>query len=130
MPPVRKDHQLPPLPVIDTGIAADSDAREWTAADMADARPAADLLPPALLAAFEGARGRGRPATDKAKVKVMLRIDPDVVEAYRKAGPGWQTRMPAQGRRAVTGKWSLHRQTRRSDRTVFFTVPRSGIIPA
>lgn len=77
----------------DAGIDADPDAREWTAADMAQARPAMEILPAAVLAAFDGARKRGRPVATSAKVKVMLRIDPDVVEAYRNAGPGWQTRM-------------------------------------
>jgi len=42
------------------------------------------------------ARKRGRPAgttkTD-AKEPVKLRLDPDVLEALRATGPGWQTRV-------------------------------------
>ncbi|MFM2042797.1 MAG: hypothetical protein RLY86_1373 [Pseudomonadota bacterium] len=80
---------------IDGGISADPDAREWTEAEMAQARPATEILPSAVLAAFDGARKRGRPPAANAKVKVMLRIDPDVLAAYRDSGPGWQTRMNA-----------------------------------
>lgn len=74
---------------IDAGIAADPDAREWTEEDIAQARPAIDVLPTPVLAAFDGARKRGRPVATTSKVKVMLRIDPDVVDAYRNTGPGW-----------------------------------------
>jgi uncharacterized protein (DUF4415 family) len=36
---------------------------------------------------------RGRPPTGKAKHLVTLRIDQDVLEALRAAGPGWQSRV-------------------------------------
>lgn len=35
----------------------------------------------------------GRPPAAVTKQKVMLRLDPDVVEAFRAKGDGWQTRM-------------------------------------
>lgn len=41
-------------------------------------------------------RKRGRPAGSKkadAKEPVKLRLDPDVLEALRATGPGWQTRV-------------------------------------
>lgn len=102
MPTARKSrHTAPNDAAIDAGIAADPDAREWSDEDMAQARPATEVLPAAVLAAFDGARKRGRPVTDRTKVKVMLRIDPDVVEAYRNAGPGWQTRMNEALRKAA-----------------------------
>lgn len=102
MPTARKPHQTPPEDAaIDAGIAADPDTKEWTDEDMAQARPAAEALPAGVLAAFEGARKRGRPAAANTKVKVMLRIDPDVVEAYRSSGPGWQTRMNEALRKAA-----------------------------
>lgn len=47
-----------------------------------DNPPAADLL-----------RRRGRPVSDNPKLAVKLRIDPDVVEAFKASGPGWQSRM-------------------------------------
>jgi uncharacterized protein (DUF4415 family) len=37
-------------------------------------------------------RGRGRPPGSK-KEQMNLRIDRDVIEAYRSQGEGWQTRM-------------------------------------
>ena|ERR1700730_5227921 len=37
-------------------------------------------------------RGRGRPAGSK-KEQMNLRIDRDVIEAYKAQGEGWQTRM-------------------------------------
>lgn len=48
-----------------------------------DARPAETL----------SLRKRGRPRADFKKVAVSLKLDPDVVSAYRAKGPGWQTRM-------------------------------------
>jgi len=36
---------------------------------------------------------RGRPPANKRKQLVTLRIDPDVIEAFKADGPGWQTRM-------------------------------------
>lgn len=58
-------------------------------ADLLDAmRPAADVLPGLVAKAR-----KGRPPSATRKVLVPLRIDPDVVEAYRAKGPGWQTRM-------------------------------------
>jgi uncharacterized protein (DUF4415 family) len=38
-------------------------------------------------------RGRGRPTKPDRKVNQTLRLDPDVVEAYRREGPGWQAHM-------------------------------------
>ena len=35
---------------------------------------------------------RGRPPSDNAKQAVSLRLDPDVVAWFKRAGPGWQTR--------------------------------------
>lgn len=38
-------------------------------------------------------RGRGRPPKEGRKVNTTLRIDPDVLDAYRQEGKGWQTRI-------------------------------------
>lgn len=36
---------------------------------------------------------RGRPRSEKAKEMVSLRLDPDLVEWFRRSGTGWQTRI-------------------------------------
>jgi uncharacterized protein (DUF4415 family) len=36
---------------------------------------------------------RGRPPLPNRKQPVTLRIDPDVLLAFKETGPGWQTRM-------------------------------------
>ena len=38
-------------------------------------------------------RKRGRPAGSGTKEQVAIRIDHDILEAFRAGGPGWQTRM-------------------------------------
>jgi len=37
----------------------------------------------------------GRPKKEDKKVSVHLRLDPDVRDAFRRSGAGWQTRMNA-----------------------------------
>lgn len=67
-----------------------ADNLELTDAELAELRPARnmqevfDMLPK---------RGRGRPRLPGAKVNLTLRIDPDLLEAYRGMGDGWQVRM-------------------------------------
>ena len=36
---------------------------------------------------------RGRPPAENPKVMTTLRLDAEVVEAFRSSGPGWQTRI-------------------------------------
>jgi uncharacterized protein (DUF4415 family) len=73
---------------------AAGDVRELEAEDLAAMRPAADVLPPDLVAVLPkrkpGQRGPGR---KPAKQLVTLRVEPAVLDAYRATGPGWQTRM-------------------------------------
>ena len=69
----------------------DADNPEWTEADFARARPASEILSPNVLAAFR--RARGRPKSETPKLSIKLRLDPDVVEAFRGEGRGWQSRM-------------------------------------
>jgi uncharacterized protein (DUF4415 family) len=38
-------------------------------------------------------RGPGRPASERKKVSVTIRLDPDVLAALKAQGPGWQTRV-------------------------------------
>lgn len=75
------------------------DNPEWTEADFARARPASEVLPPAVVAAFGRNRG-GRP-TGSNKEQVALRVDKEVLDRFRSGGPGWQTRMNEALRAAV-----------------------------
>jgi uncharacterized protein (DUF4415 family) len=74
----------------------DEDNPEWTKEDFARARPAAEVFPQFI---GEKAtqelmrRSRGRPRKADRKVNQTLRMDADVLEAYRRAGKGWQTRI-------------------------------------
>jgi uncharacterized protein (DUF4415 family) len=44
---------------------------------------------------------RGRPKGDVTKVSTTLRLDPDVLAAFKATGPGWQSRINAALRRAL-----------------------------
>ncbi len=77
---------------IQRGIAQDPDNAEWTEAEFAGARPAAEALPAGVHAALTALRRRG-PGAKPAKVQVTLRLDQDVVEGLRASGPGWQVRV-------------------------------------
>jgi uncharacterized protein (DUF4415 family) len=73
----------------------DEDNPEWTEADFRRARPALEVMSEVFGAAAAETlkRGRGRPAKEDRKVNQTLRLDQDVLEAYRHEGSGWQTRI-------------------------------------
>jgi uncharacterized protein (DUF4415 family) len=64
---------------------------------MKQARPALDVLSEAFGSDISNAlrRGRGRPPKAKAdrKINQTLRLDADVLDAYRQEGRGWQARI-------------------------------------
>ena len=64
---------------------------EWGGQDESE-RP---LKPDGMRAGMAAARKRGRPAGSGSKEQVAIRIDHEVLAAFRAAGPGWQTRMNA-----------------------------------
>jgi uncharacterized protein (DUF4415 family) len=70
---------------INRGIAADPDNPEWTAEEMARARPFSELV--------EQQKRLGRPPKDNPKEQVSVRYDADIIAAFRATGEGWQTRM-------------------------------------
>ena len=79
----------------DRASRPDDENPEWTREEIRHARPAlevvADVFGPDAAETLR--RGRGRPAKPDRKVNQTLRLDPDVLEAYRNQGIGWQTRI-------------------------------------
>ncbi|TAF13351.1 MAG: hypothetical protein EAZ74_05955 [Alphaproteobacteria bacterium] len=53
---------------------------------------ASDLLPPAFFKVLEEKRV-GRPAKPDKRKQVSIRLDPDLLEAFKATGAGWQTRI-------------------------------------
>ncbi len=81
---------------INAGIAADPDTFELTEDDFKRLRPASEVLPElfgAELAAEMLKPKSGRPKSDSPKIFTGIRLDADVLEAFRATGKGWQTRM-------------------------------------
>lgn len=76
----------------------DDENPEWTAKDFRAAKPATAVLPEifgATVAAQVLQPRRGRPPSANPKAHVNLRLDSEVVEAFRATGRGWQTRLNA-----------------------------------
>jgi uncharacterized protein (DUF4415 family) len=80
---------------VDPATRPDQENPEWTSAEMKKARPALELVREVFgdKASAELRRGRGRPPKEDRKVNQTLRINADVLEAYRHEGKGWQTRI-------------------------------------
>jgi uncharacterized protein (DUF4415 family) len=70
--------------------SADRENPEWTRADFVRAVPF-DGLPSALQVALSS-RKRGPQKTPR-KVPVSIRLSPEVVQAFRASGAGWQARV-------------------------------------
>jgi uncharacterized protein (DUF4415 family) len=67
-----------------------SDNPEWTEEDFKNARPFAEVFPEL---AESIRRARGRPAVERPKRQISLRLDPDVIDAFKATGKGWQGRI-------------------------------------
>lgn len=74
------------------------DNPELTDAELATARPFSATFPEV---AEKMRKSLGRPKAANPKVSVSLRLDPDVVEAFKRGGDGWQTRMNEALRKAA-----------------------------
>ena len=81
------------------------DNPEWTEEDFARAKPASEVHGAKVARGM--VRKRGRPAGSTkpdAKLQIALRVDADVLAAFKAGGAGWQTRMNKALREAVEGK--------------------------
>jgi uncharacterized protein (DUF4415 family) len=79
---------------ITAAALADPDAQPMSDAQLARLKPAREALSPALVAALPKLKG-GRPKSENPKVFTGIRLSPEVAEAFRATGKGWQTRMNA-----------------------------------
>ncbi len=105
----RKTKILPPTNaedlIINRGIALDPDNPEWSNREFARAKPAKDVLPQAVYeAAMKRRRGQRGPQKTPTKKALTLRLDPDIIEAYRAGGRGWQARMNDVLRRGIKSR--------------------------
>jgi len=97
-----KDAALAQEARINAGIRRDPDNPAWTAEDFRAARPAAAFFDAATMAQLATLkRPRGRPAAEQPKILTPLRLDADIVAAFKRGGKGWQTRMNAALRAAM-----------------------------
>ena len=70
------------------------DSPELTDEELANMRPATEVLPPEFFDAIdEMRRARGRPPVEKPKKLVTLRLDQDVIEKFQKTGKQWRSKM-------------------------------------
>jgi uncharacterized protein (DUF4415 family) len=70
----------------------DAENPEWTAEEIRQARPLMEMLPKETVETIRRYRGQRGPQKRPTKELVSLRVDREVVEAYRATGAGWQTR--------------------------------------
>jgi uncharacterized protein (DUF4415 family) len=68
---------------------ADGEVRELTLEDMKEMVPLSGL-PASLQAKI---KKMGRPISESKKRAVSIRLDPDVLDAVKATGDGWQTRI-------------------------------------
>jgi uncharacterized protein (DUF4415 family) len=82
----------------------DAENPEWTRSDFARATKfpggirLKDLTPAKVR--------RGRPKLESPKEAIKLRLDAEILDAYRNTGTGWQTRINADLRKALKLKAS------------------------
>jgi uncharacterized protein (DUF4415 family) len=70
----------------------DDENPEWTREDFRRARPVLEAAPQVVEAMLRY-RGQRGPQKTPTKELISLRVDRDVVAAFRASGPGWQGRV-------------------------------------
>lgn len=88
----------------------DDENPEWTAEDFAKARPASEVLPQIFSAkvAQQMLKPRGRPRVEHPKERINIRLSHEVVEYFKSAGDGWQTRIDSALRQFITEHQGRH----------------------
>jgi uncharacterized protein (DUF4415 family) len=81
-------------------IADDPDNPELTPEILSRMRPMREVFPE-FVAEIKKMRARGRPKAAAPKIQVTLRLDADVVGAFKADGPGWQSRINGALRKVV-----------------------------
>jgi uncharacterized protein (DUF4415 family) len=87
---------------INAGIAADPDAPELDEQWFQKAKPAKEMLSSEIYEALVAKRPRGRPKAVETKVFTAIRLDADLLDAFKSTGKGWQTRINAALRQFIT----------------------------
>lgn len=82
---------MPKKPLADKN----GEVREVTEKEMKDFRPAREVLPDKFFDGMKRMRGQRGPQKAPIKVPVSLRLNPDVIEHFKKDGKGWQARINA-----------------------------------
>jgi uncharacterized protein (DUF4415 family) len=82
----------------------EDDAPELTDAELAEMRPAREVLPPDFYAMVTKRRpGQRGPGKKPAKVAMTIRVDADTLAAWKASGAGWQRRVNDVLRKAAKG---------------------------
>ena len=81
----------------------DPDSPELTPELIRSMRPMGEVYPE-FVREVERTRARGRPKLEHPKVQVTLRLDADVVGAFKEDGPGWQGRINEELKKTVKRK--------------------------
>lgn len=86
-----------PVPLTDN----DGEVRSLNNEDLAAFKPAASVLPPAVYAMLTAPRKPRGANKAPTKTQVTLRLDQDVLAAFKATGKGWQTRINEALRREI-----------------------------
>lgn len=81
---------------INAGIADDPDNPEFTVAELRAARSVTEMFGAEVAQQLVAMRRPvGRPKAEDPKVFTAIRLDADVIAAFKATGKGWQTRVNA-----------------------------------
>jgi uncharacterized protein (DUF4415 family) len=99
------------------------DNPEWSSADFKKARPASQLIGEKAAAMLMRKGGRPPKPADERKRQVTMRFAPDLLEAMRSTGAGWQARAEQTLRREFVSSSAVR------DSSVRFAGAKSAAAP-